>query len=87
MLVFQIFLGFQKLLGKSIPVGVDNLTWTLVKHTTSERFDMDVSDIEASKEVYNKLNTGISVMHECFEPIKDPHTGRDLVENVIFCRG
>ena len=87
MFVFQIFLGFQKLLGKPIPVGVDNLTWTLVKPTTSERFDMDVSDIEASKEVYSKLNTAISVMHECFEPIKDPRTGRDLVENVICCRG
>ena len=87
MLVFLIFLGFQKLLGKPIPVGVDNLTWTLVKPITSERFDMDVSDIEASKEVYSKLNTAISVMHECFEPVKDPRTGRDLVENVIFCRG
>ena len=48
---------------------------------------MDVSDIEASKEVYSKLNTAISVMHECFEPIKHPRIGRDLVENVIFCRG
>lgn len=87
MLVFQIFLGFQKLLGKPIPVGVDNLTWTLVKPTTSGKFDMDVSVTEASKEVYSKLNNAVTIMHECFDPIKDPRTGRDLVEDVIFCRG
>ncbi|XP_034687735.1 uncharacterized protein LOC117916041 isoform X2 [Vitis riparia] len=83
----KIFLGLLKLLGKPIPVGVDNLTWTLLKPTISEWFDMDVPDNKALTEVYSKLNIALNVMHECFEPIKEPHTGRDLVEDVIFCRG
>ena len=68
-------------------MGVDNLTWTLLKPTISEWFDMDVPDNKALTEVYSKLNIALNVMHECFEPIKEPHTGRDLVEDVIFCRG
>ncbi|RVW56593.1 Increased DNA methylation 1 [Vitis vinifera] len=53
----KIFLGLQKLLGKSFP------------------------------KVYSKLNIALGVMHECFEPVKEPHTRRDVVEDVIFCRG
>lgn len=83
----QIFLGLQKLLGKSIPVGVDNLTWTLLKPTGSEGFDGDFPDVEALTEAYCKLNIALAVMHECFEPVKERHTRRDIVEDVIFCRG
>jgi N-acetylglutamate synthase-like GNAT family acetyltransferase len=77
----DIFLGLRKLLGKPIPVGRDNLTWTLLKSTD------DALDIEASKEKCNKLKAAISVMHECFEPVKDPQTNSDLVEDVILGRG
>lgn len=86
-LLLQIFLGLQKLLGKSFPVGVDNLTWTLLKPIRSEGLDIDLPDIEALTEVYSKLNIALGVMHECFEPVKEPHTRRDVVEDVIFCRG
>ena len=80
-------MGLQKLLGKSIPVGVDNLTWTLLKPIGTEGFDVDFPDVEAMKEVYSKLNIALDVMHECFEPVKERHTRRDAVEDVIFCRG
>ncbi|KAL6341095.1 hypothetical protein AAG906_032210 [Vitis piasezkii] len=83
----KIFLGLQKLVGKSFPVGVDNLTWTLLKPIRSEGLEIDLPDIEALTEVYSKLNIALGVMHECFEPVKEPHTRRDVVEDVIFCRG
>ncbi|GMY17366.1 increased DNA methylation 1-like [Fagus crenata] len=82
----DIFLGLRKLLGKPIPVGDDNLTWTVLKYD-SESCNLDASDIEASTENYSKLSAALSVMHECFDPVKDPHTNRDLVEDVIFSRG
>lgn len=89
----QIFTGLERLLGKSIPVGrdKDKLTWTLRKNKTSEcsstsNDDIDALNMEEIIENYSKLNVAISVMHECFEPVKEARTGRDVVEDVIFCR-
>ncbi|XAR60744.1 Histone acetyltransferase [Bertholletia excelsa] len=76
----QIYLDLTKLLGKSFPVGEDNLTWTLLKYLKSE------DEKEISTESFSKLNVALSVMHECFEPVKEPRTKRDLVEDVIFSR-
>jgi hypothetical protein len=81
-LFLQIFLGLRQILGKQIPVGVDNMTWTLLKPMMS-----DSNDVEAITENYSKLNVALGVIHECFEPVKEPHTQRDLVEDVIFNRG
>lgn len=83
----DIFLGLRKLLGKPIPVGTDNLTWTLLKSTEDKSCNPDAPDIEASKEKCSKLKAAIAVMHECFEPVIDPQTNSDLVEDVIFGRG
>ncbi|KAK3003813.1 hypothetical protein RJ639_018957, partial [Escallonia herrerae] len=80
----QIYLGLSKLLGKPISVGFDNLTWTLLKHIKSNGCEHYASDIEDMTENYSKLNVALGVMHECFEPVKEPRTRRDLVEDVIF---
>ncbi|KAL8115226.1 uncharacterized protein LOC141663839 isoform X1 [Apium graveolens] len=82
----QISLGLQKLLGKPVQIGIDNLTWTLLKYTKPDKYYHDQSDIADSTEIYSKLNLALDVMHECFEPLKEPRTGRDLVEDVIFNR-
>ncbi|KAM0064139.1 putative histone acetyltransferase chromatin regulator PHD family [Helianthus debilis subsp. tardiflorus] len=82
----EIYTGLQRLLGKSIPVGKGNLTWTLRKNKAFEHSNYDSSDTEESIENYSKLNVAISVMHECFEPVKEPRTGGDIVEDVVFCR-
>lgn len=73
--ILQIFTGLERLLEKSIPVGNDNLTWTLLKYKKTE--------------VHNrsKLNVVIKLLHECFNPVKEPLTQRDIVEDVIFCKG
>ncbi|KAJ0021518.1 hypothetical protein Pint_32523 [Pistacia integerrima] len=77
----EIFLGLCQLLGKPIPIGND-LTWTLVKCKEFDNHELDASNIEA----LSKLNIALCVMHECFEPVNEFHTNRDLVEDVIFGR-
>ncbi|KAI5354334.1 PREDICTED: increased DNA methylation 1 [Prunus dulcis] len=76
----DIFLSLNEILGKPILVGPDNLTWTLLKPSSSH------SDMEDFTENYRKLNLALSVMHECFEPSRDPYTERDIVEDIIFNR-
>ncbi|XVF46770.1 hypothetical protein PTKIN_Ptkin03bG0055200 [Pterospermum kingtungense] len=81
----KIFLGLHELLGRPITVGTD-LTWTLIKSLQSDTHDLDVSDNEATVENYSKLSIALAVMHECFEPVKEPRNGRDLVADIIFSR-
>ncbi|CAH1432520.1 unnamed protein product [Lactuca virosa] len=78
----EIFMGINKLLGKPIPVGRDDLTWTILKHKKPD----ETLNMEEITESYSKLNIAISVMHECFEPVKEPRTQRDIVEDVVFGR-
>ncbi|EEF47877.1 conserved hypothetical protein [Ricinus communis] len=75
--LLQIFLGLHELLGKQIPVGLHNLTWTLLK---SIQFNdqYEASDIETLSENYSMLNIALDMMHECFDPVEEPHTKRDL---------
>ncbi|XP_047326012.1 uncharacterized protein LOC124929654 [Impatiens glandulifera] len=75
----EIFCTMESLLGKCISVG-ENLTLTIWKGVCFN----DGHKKEA--ESYSKLNVAINLMHECFEPVEDPGTKRDLVEDVIFCR-
>ncbi|XP_057998554.1 increased DNA methylation 1-like [Hevea brasiliensis] len=84
--MFPIFLGLHKLLGKPIPVGSNNLSWTLLKFIQSDSQKHDSSDIEALTEIYSKLSIALDVMHECFEPVEEPHTKRDLLKDVIFSK-
>ncbi|KAJ4825512.1 hypothetical protein Tsubulata_022171 [Turnera subulata] len=78
-----IFSGLQELLGHPIPVGVDNLTWTLFKSKPSNNHELDEFEIEA----YSKLSLALDVLHECFEPVKEPRTKGDLVKDVVFSKG
>ncbi|KAL8525773.1 hypothetical protein ACS0TY_015130 [Phlomoides rotata] len=82
----QIFHGLRKILGKKFHVGTQDLTWTLVKYMETDSSNPDKSDDEDFVEIYSKLNVALCVMHECFEPVKEPSTRRDLVEDLIFNR-
>ncbi|WOG95749.1 hypothetical protein DCAR_0415076 [Daucus carota subsp. sativus] len=82
----QIYLGLQEQLQKPVPVGKDNLTWTLLKNKNSKHCHQDPSMIEESTEIFSKLNVAVRVMHECFHPFKNMRTGNDLVEDIIFNR-
>ncbi|TKY47169.1 Increased DNA methylation 1 [Spatholobus suberectus] len=82
----KIYEGLHKLLGKPVSVGVDNLTWTLEKFINPGSCDLDSIKSELLAESYSKLNLALLVMHECFEPLKESFSSRDLVEDVIFSR-
>ncbi|XP_060175685.1 uncharacterized protein LOC132606277 isoform X1 [Lycium barbarum] len=81
-----IFLGMRHLLGKPVIVGDDNLTWTLLKYIEPDDSGSDIVGYESSMENYSRLSVALNVMHECFEPVEEPHTSRDIVEDVIFSR-
>ncbi|VFQ70978.1 unnamed protein product [Cuscuta campestris] len=82
----QIFFGLHKLLGKPICLGTDKLSWTLLKYPKPGNFSHNVPDDELAIESYSKLSVALGVMHECFEPIKESRTGRDLMEDIVFNR-
>ncbi|OVA02721.1 GNAT domain [Macleaya cordata] len=82
----KIFESLHELLGKSFPVDVNNFSWTILKASKDDYHDMDELDIKTMAEHHSKLNVALGVIHECFEPIKQPHSKRDLVEDVLFNR-
>ncbi|XP_062080779.1 increased DNA methylation 1-like [Humulus lupulus] len=69
----RVCLGLRKLVGKQIPVDKNggSLTWTLLK---------------PSNEICAKLKNALSMLHECFEPVIDHLTERDITEDIIFGR-
>ncbi|TMW93850.1 hypothetical protein EJD97_011085 [Solanum chilense] len=82
----QICLGIHQLLAKPVIKGIDNLTWTLLKYVKPDDFDSDAAKDEFVLETYSKLGVALDVMNECFEPVEEPYTRRDLMEDVIFNR-
>lgn len=77
---FQLCDRLHQLLGISNSTSVDGLTWTLTR---------------SSKNIYSfpgrptidtriKLFRVLGVMHECFEPVNEPHTKRDLVRDIVY---
>ncbi|KAF6170426.1 hypothetical protein GIB67_014356 [Kingdonia uniflora] len=82
----EIFVGLYELMGKSIPVGKNNLSWTILKSSKSDYHDLDAYRGDTMIDHYSKLSVALSVIHECFEPIKEPRTKSDLVEDVLFNR-
>ncbi|KAK7302213.1 hypothetical protein RJT34_13097 [Clitoria ternatea] len=82
----NIYYSLHKLLGEPVSVGVDKLTWTMVKFIDSERCALGRITSELLAESYTRLNLALSVMHECFDPFKEPFSSRDLLEDVMLSR-
>uniref|UniRef100_A0A7N0ZUI5 Uncharacterized protein n=1 Tax=Kalanchoe fedtschenkoi TaxID=63787 RepID=A0A7N0ZUI5_KALFE len=78
--------GLNELLGRPFAVGSDNLTWSLISAGECGSSQPDSADMDTLTHNRSKLHVALSVMHECFEPLKDPRTKRDIVEDVIFSR-
>lgn len=79
-------MGLSQLLGKPFPVvGKGNkLTWTLLKSMIKPA--KAEADIEVSADIDSRLSIAVSILHECFEPLKDPFTEQDIIEDVVFSR-
>ncbi|KAL6219032.1 hypothetical protein ACLB2K_012239 [Fragaria x ananassa] len=80
----KIFSGLHECLGKQIPAGHGNLTWSLLKSDSNNTNDPNNAAIT---ETYSKLNLALLVIHECFKPFKQPYCDTDLAEDMIFSRG
>ncbi|XP_025628885.1 increased DNA methylation 1-like [Arachis hypogaea] len=80
----KIFLTLNNMLGKPIPVGDGNLTWTLL--TSLKKSTNDNDDDGTITEMESKLNVALGIIHECFEPIIDPVFGRDFAADIMFSR-
>ncbi|XP_010089655.2 uncharacterized protein LOC21386349 [Morus notabilis] len=84
----KIFFNLQELLGKSITVGEEfgeKLTWSLLKSPKADSSCANSNDIDAWMKL-SELNVALGVMHECFEPVKESRTNRDLMEDILFNR-
>ena len=57
----------------------DNLTWTFLKTSST-------SDVENLTKNYRQHKLAMNVMHEFFEPTKDPYMKTDTVDDVISNR-
>lgn len=75
------------MIGKAIPVGKDNLTWTLLRSLKVNSGDLEAYDIDAITQIDCKLNLAVSVMHDCFEDVSEPSVQGEIIENVVFSRG
>ncbi|XVF58822.1 hypothetical protein PTKIN_Ptkin07bG0097100 [Pterospermum kingtungense] len=73
----------HRLLGISNPTTVDGLSWTLMRSLKHVYKFPDMSKTRT----WIKLSNVLGVIHECFEPVKDPHTKRDLVRDVVYNSG
>ncbi|XWS41290.1 hypothetical protein CRYUN_Cryun17cG0068300 [Craigia yunnanensis] len=80
---YKLCAQLHQLLGISNPITVDGLSWTLMRSLKNVYHFPDMS----KPHTWIKLSNVLSVIHECFEPVKDPHTKRDLVRDVVFNSG
>ncbi|GAB2277300.1 hypothetical protein Dimus_012008 [Dionaea muscipula] len=76
---FEIYARLHELLQTSNPTSVEGLTWTL---TRSRRNDCNIFHERVHPRV--QLSQVLNAFHECFQPIIEPHTGRDLVADVVY---
>ena len=65
-------------------VGVDGLSWTILWSRVEDNESYDPSNSEVMAEHHIKLSVALTVMHECFVPIIESRTKKDLIAEVIF---
>eukprot|EP01018_Ginkgo_biloba_P015782 Gb_10246 [translate_table: standard] len=83
----EIFAQLRNLVGRVNLVGADGLSWTLLRSREEDSEINDPSNVEVMAEHHSKLSVALTVMHECFVPIIEPRTKKDLIAEVIFNRG
>ncbi|XVE86498.1 hypothetical protein DITRI_Ditri18aG0038400 [Diplodiscus trichospermus] len=80
---YKLCAQLHQLLGISNRTTVDGLSWTLMRSLKNVYQFPDMSKCHT----WIKLSNVLRVIHECFEPVKEPHTKRDLVRDVVFSSG
>ncbi|KAL4290336.1 hypothetical protein GQ457_14G002610 [Hibiscus cannabinus] len=80
---YKLCAQLHQLLGISNPTTVDGISWTLMRSWKDVYKFPDMSKTHT----WIKPSNVLGVIHECFEPVKDPHTKRDLVRDVVYNSG
>ncbi|KAK7410090.1 hypothetical protein VNO78_00603 [Psophocarpus tetragonolobus] len=83
----KMFLSLQKLVGKAINVGADDLTWTLLQSVKSDSSSESDLIWDGPSQIENKLSVALSLLRECFDPVIDAFSGREMIADVVFSRG
>ena len=68
-------------------VGVEGLSWTMLRSREEDHESCDPLNVEVMAEHHSKLSVALTIMHECFVPIIESRTKKDLIAEVIFNRG
>lgn len=84
---YEIFSQLRNLVGAVNLVGFDGLSWTMLRSRVEDNESCDLSNAEVMAEHHSKLSVALTVMHECFVPIIESRTKKDLIAEVIFNRG
>ncbi|KAH9625856.1 hypothetical protein KSS87_009965, partial [Heliosperma pusillum] len=79
---FEICARLHQLLRISNPTSVEGLSWSV---TRSRRNDCNVYNERVHPII--QVSQVLNVFHECFQPIIEPHTGRDLVADIVYNSG
>ncbi|XP_058068718.1 uncharacterized protein LOC131218051 [Magnolia sinica] len=83
----EVYVCLHELLGKSNSTCVEGVSWTLLRSREGNGSNLDMSDVEAMTGNSSKLYAALKVLHECFTPVIEPLTKRDLLTDVVFNRG
>jgi hypothetical protein len=68
-------------------VGVEGLSWTMLRSREEDNENCDPLNVEVMAKHHNNLSIALTIMHECFVPIIESRTKKDLIIEVIFNRG
>ncbi|KAJ4952174.1 hypothetical protein NE237_029006 [Protea cynaroides] len=79
---FQIFGHLHRILGKSNPTSIEGLSWTLLRSGKNDYFVEALPKIDCRA----KLSHARNIMRECFQPIIEPHSKRNIVVDILFNR-
>ncbi|KAK9673176.1 hypothetical protein RND81_12G151000 [Saponaria officinalis] len=79
---FEICARLHQLLRASNPTSVEGLTWSI---TRSRRNDCNVYNERVHPLI--QVSQVLNVFHECFKPITEPLSGRDLVADIVYNSG
>ncbi|XP_043718917.1 increased DNA methylation 1-like isoform X2 [Telopea speciosissima] len=80
---FQIFDHLHQILGKSNPTSIEGLSWTMLRRGIN---DIHFGEAMLKIDLRVKLSHARNIMQECFHPIIDPRSKRNIVVDVLSNR-
>lgn len=83
MLTLQVAAGLSDILGKSHPTE-GGFSWTLLRRFDEADGFFSDDAMPFYMKCNMKLTLALSVLDECFDPLKDPRTGVDIISQAVY---